>query len=174
MRVVAYTNTPRVELFLNGKSLGVCDIEPYGHGEWLVPYEPGRLEAVAYVDGKEVARDVKITSDAPKKLVLTLDSGVPRANGEDIAILSCYAVDENGNEVYDATPEVFFAANSIGRVYSTGSDITEGDTIFKSTRRMRAGRIGIAVKLGKIAGELKVYAHSAGLESAVLTVKVEN
>lgn len=173
IRVVAYTNTPRVELFLNGESLGIRDIEPYGHGEWMVPYTPGKLEVVAYDGEKVVARDVRITSGAPKKLMLTLDSGIPEANGNDIAIISCYTVDEDGNEVYDATPEVFFAANSLGRVYSTGSDITECDTIFKSTRKMRAGRIGVAVKVGKQAGELKVYAHSEGLESAVLTIPLK-
>ncbi|MBQ9131167.1 MAG: glycoside hydrolase family 2 protein, partial [Clostridia bacterium] len=46
--VFAYTNAPRLELFLNGESLGAQNIRPHGHGEWVVPYAPGRLEVLAY------------------------------------------------------------------------------------------------------------------------------
>ena len=172
IRVFAYTNTERLELFLNGKSLGTRDVEKYGHGEWEVQYEPGTLEVRAYQNGKVVATDVRITSEAAKKLMLKLDTEDVCANGEDIAIFTCYVVDENGREVYDASPIVTFSSNSLGRVYSTGSDITDHSSIFLPTRRMRAGRIGVAVKLGNISGELKLYAESDGLETAVISVNI--
>ena len=172
IRVFAYTNTERLELFLNGKSLGTRDVEKYGHGEWEVQYEPGTLEVRAYQNGKVVATDVRITSEAAKKLMLKLDTEDVCANGEDIAIFTCYVVDENGREVYDASPIVTFSTNSLGRVYSTGSDITDHSSIFLPTRRMRAGRIGVAVKLGNISGELKLYAESDGLETAVISVNI--
>ena len=174
IKVFAYTNAPKLELFLNGRSLGIQEIERHGHGEWYVPYERGTLEVLAYDGDRVVARDVKITAAAPKKLMLTLDSTDVRANGEDIAIVSCYTVDENGNEVPTATPEVSFFANALGRIYSTGSDISDHSSLFLSSRKMRAGRIGVAVKLGRTAGKLKVYAESAGLESAVLEIDLEN
>ena len=172
IRVFAYTNTERLELFLNGESLGAIDVEPYGHGEWVVPYHAGRLEVKAYLGGKEVASDCRVTAGAPKRLVLTLDTTDVEANGEDIAIFSCYTVDENGIEVPTATPEVTFNTNALGRIYSTGSDITDHSTLFSPKRKMRAGRIGVAVKLGQTAGTLKVYAHSDGLESAVCAVEI--
>jgi beta-galactosidase len=34
IRVLAYTNAERLELFLNGVSQGEREIEKYGHGEW--------------------------------------------------------------------------------------------------------------------------------------------
>ena len=173
IKVFAYTNAERLELFLNGESVGVREIEKHGHGEWLVPYAPGTLEVKAYNGDTLVATDKKITSGAPRRLVLELDTKDVRANGEDIAILSCYAVDENGNEVYDAAPEVYFSTNSLGKLWSTGSDITEHDTLFKPSRKMRAGRIGLTVKLGKEAGTLTVRAQSAGLEAAVLNVEIQ-
>ena len=173
IHVVAYTNTPRLELFFNGKSLGVREIEPYGHGEWEVPYTPGELEVLAYDGDKIVARDKKITSGPAKRLMLSLENSDIHANGQDMAILSCYVVDEAGNEVPNATPTVHFSANELGSIYSTGSDICEHDTIYKTTRRMRAGRIGVAVKIKETAGTLKVYAHADGLESAVLSVEIQ-
>ena len=43
IRVIAFSNARQVELFLNGKSLGVQTMPQDGHLEWEVPYAPGRL-----------------------------------------------------------------------------------------------------------------------------------
>ena len=171
--VFAYTNTEELELFLNGKSLGRKAIEKYGHGEWKVAYAPGRLEAVAYNGGKEVARDTRVTSGDAYRLVLTQDTYDVEANGEDIAILTCSVVDKDGNEVYDASPTVSFSSGDDCRIYSTGSDVSEHDTIFKTVRRMRAGRISVAVKLSEKTDDLRVFATSDRLLSACVTVKVK-
>ena len=140
----------------------------------MVPYTPGVLEVFGYdAAGNKIVSEKKVTSGAPKKLMLTLETRDISANGEDLAVVSCYTVDENGNEVYDATPVVDFFTNDLGKIYSTGSDIADHECIFATKRRMRAGRIGVAVKVGSEAGELKVYAESAGLERAVLTVNLK-
>jgi beta-galactosidase len=172
IKVFAYTNTERLELFLNGKSLGARDIEKFGHGEWYVAYEAGTLEVLAYEGEKIVARDTRVTSKAPYALSLKLDTKDVKANGEDIALFTCSVLDEDGNEVYDAAPTVTFTSNSLGRVYSTGSDVTDHESLFLPTRRMRAGRITVAVKLGEVSGELKLYAESAGLKTAAISVNI--
>jgi beta-galactosidase len=172
MTVFAYTNAEELELFLNGESLGRKEIEKYGHGEWKVIYTPGKLEVIAYNGGKEVARDARITSGKAHRLVLTQDTLDVRANGEDIAILTCSVVDENGLPVYNAEPTVSFSSGKDCRIYSTGSDISEHDTVFKTVRRMRAGTISVAVKLTEKTDDLRVFATSDGLLSACITVKV--
>jgi beta-galactosidase len=172
IKVFAYTNTSSLELFLNGRSLGRREIEKHGHGEWDVAYEAGTLEVVAYEGEKAVARDTRVTSKRAHSLALKLDTKDISANGEDIAIFTCYALDEDGREVYDAAHTVTFKANSLGAVYSTGSDVTDHNSIFLSTRRMRAGRITVAVKLGTVSGELKLYAESEGLKTAAITVNI--
>ena len=174
IKVFAYTNTPALELFLNGETQGRREIEKYGHGEWTVPYAPGKIEVVAYDEsGKAVARDSHVTSGDGCKLSLTLDTTEVRANGEDIALLTCSVLDKDGREVPDASPTVNFYCNTLGRIYSTGSDITDHSSLFLPTRKMRAGRITVAVKLGNTPGELKVFAESNGLESAVLKINVD-
>lgn len=168
--VWAYTNLRRAELFLNGESLGVRVIERFGHAEWTVPYSPGRLEVKAYDGDRVAATDFKLTSGAPVALKLINETPEALHNGEDIAVVTCLVIDENGNEVPDAEPTVRFSCTGDCRVYSTGSDITEHDTIFKSERRMRAGRISVAVKLGTNPGELKLYAFSEGLRATQITL----
>jgi beta-galactosidase len=170
--VTVYTNCDELEMYLNGESLGVQQIEKYGHGEWEVAYEAGELEVRAYEGDRIVARDVRVTSKKPHRLDLKLDTTDVQANGEDIAIFTCRVLDEDGNEVYDATPTVTFSTNSLGRIYATGSDITDHTSIFLPTRRMRAGRITVAVKLGTTEGMLKLYAESDGLEAGVITVQI--
>ena len=100
--VWAYTNCPKAELFLNGRSLGVKEVEKYGHAEWQVAFEKGELTVKAYNnDGKEVAEDKKVTSGRSYALKLQLENASDlKANGEDVALYTCYCVDENGKEVF--------------------------------------------------------------------------
>lgn len=48
--VWVYARADRVELFLNGASLGIRDTRDGHHAEWQVPYAPGELRAVGYMD----------------------------------------------------------------------------------------------------------------------------
>ena len=172
IRVVAYTNCDELELFLNGKCLGRKAIEKYGHGEWSVPYEAGRLEVKAYLEGQLVASDARETTGRAVALKLRLDNKVESANGRDAAIVTCYCVDAEGREVPTAAPYVRFHCNTLGKIVGTGSDVCDHNPVPDTARQMRAGRIGVAVQVGNTAGELKVYAQCESLADAVLTVKL--
>lgn len=172
IRVVAYTNAQEAELTLNGKSLGRRKVEKYGFGEWLVPYEAGELKVVAYVDGKPVATDCQVTSGKPYKLALRLDTEDVRANGTDVALFTCYVLDEEGREVPNAEATVRFVAEGAGKILSTGSDITDHGSLFNPERKMRAGKITVAVKTGERAGCLKLVAMADGLQTAVLKTEL--
>lgn len=166
IKVTAYTNCDRVELFVNGASAGVRNVEKYGRGEWEVPYAVGCIEAIAYKDGAAVAADRRETTGTPKALKLTLDTPDIKPNGEDIAVFSCYCVDEEGREVPDACAEVTFSASGSGTVFSTGSDVSDHTSLYLPVRRMRAGRITVAVKMKDVNRPLKLVAYSQGLLSA--------
>jgi beta-galactosidase len=173
LRVVAYTNCDELELYLNGDSLGRKAIEKYGHGEWQVAYAPGELRVDAYRDGKLVATDKRVTTGAPVSLKLRLDNNLSKANGRDVGIVTCYCVDSEGREVPTAAPFVRFHCNTLGKIVGTGSDVCDHTPMPEPSRQMRAGRIGIALMVGNTAGELKLYAESEYLKSAVLTIKLD-
>lgn len=66
VEVTCYTNCASTELFLNGKSLGVKDVnntEEY-YLTWIVPYEKGELKAVSIDEAGNAYEDVLITSGA--------------------------------------------------------------------------------------------------------------
>ena len=171
--VVLYTNCEEVELLLNGKSLGRRAAEPNTALRWPVDYEPGKLEAIGYRDKKACAADAVETAGAPQKLMLRLENTFKKAG--DVAIVTCYAVDEKGRFVPTACPEVTLCAGGEGAVISTGSDVTDHTPLNSPVRKMRAGllsvAVGVRVDKGSYAcqkGAIRLYAQAPGLQSARL------
>lgn len=174
-RVVAYSNCERVELYLNGKLIGEKELEPGDHAEWQVEYEPGMLKAVGWIGGEAVAEDIKVTSKSATALKLRLEDeeGGIRADGRDVAILTCYVVDEEGNVVPDASPLIAFETNGFGSVEGTGSDISDHIPPGYPVRKMRGGLCSVLVRTGKEAGLLSVYARVEGLATGVIDIRLE-
>ncbi len=173
IKVVAYTNCEEVELFLNGKSQGLQRPGRYGHGEWNVPYEAGQITVHARCGGKTVCTDTRETTGQAKKLNMVLENKIDTANGEDVALIRCFCTDEAGREVPDAQPFVEFCANRLGSIIGTGSDVCDHVPPHIPSRKMRAGCISVAVKVGQTAGDLKVYAKADGLVSSVVTIPLK-
>lgn len=172
IKIWAYTNCDEAELILNKQVIEKKTVERLTHVEWTVPYTPGEIEVIGYKDGEPVARDSYKTSKEASQLVLKLDNKIIQANGRDIAIFTCYCVDEDGIFVPDATPFVQFHTNKYGRIAGTGSDITDHTSSALPMRKMRAGLITIAVKVGTEKGSLKLYAASENLKSTVIAVEL--
>ena len=98
--VWVYSNADEVELFLNGISLGKDKPGTVWNEmqcEWMVPYEEGKLEAVAYIDGKEVKRTSFSTSKQPSKLKTTVQKLEAEADFEASYIITSESFDENDN-----------------------------------------------------------------------------
>lgn len=177
--VVLYTNCDEVELLLNGKSLGHRVAQPNTALHWPVDYEPGRLEAVGYRDSEPCVTDAVETAGSPVKLMLRLESSFQKAG--DVAVVTCYAVDEKGRFVPTACPEVTFCAGGGGAVISTGSDVTDHTPLNSPVRKMRAGLISVAVgvKVDKgsyttQSGTIELYARAPGLQAARLLIPFGN
>lgn len=90
--VWVYSNCDEVELFLNGESLGK---DKPGTAwdemqcEWMVPWTPGKLVAVASSNGKVVAKAQQETADVPAQLAITVE-------GQKNPILTIQQQDKNG------------------------------------------------------------------------------
>ena len=174
MDVRAYSNCDEVELFYDGESQGRIALGLFDHAEWKLTYRRGEIRAVGYIDGRAVCEDSHKTTKAPTRLKLILENGDDiTANGDDIALYTCVCVDEDGLEVPDACPFVRFSTNGIGTIVGTGSDISDRTPVCSPDRRMRAGRIGVAVRVGAVSGTLTLYAEAEGLSTAIIDTYVE-
>ena len=99
-----YTNGDEVELFLNGKSLGVKknsnDPKLRARIKWAnIAYAPGTLVAVAKKNGKVVARHQIETTGEAVALKLVPDAENWHADGKDLMHVRVYAVDKKGRRV---------------------------------------------------------------------------
>lgn len=168
--VTAYTNCEEAELFLNGVSLGRNKVEKYTAQKWTVKYAPGEIKAVGYIGGVPVIEDGHVTSGKADRLVLKCENKA-EANGEDMLLVTCSCVDENGIEVPDAAPFVKFFANGICDIVGTGSSNTDHNPTYLPDRQMYAGKITVCLRL-KEHGTLKLYAQSNGLKTGVLTLDI--
>ena len=99
-----YTNGDEVELFLNGKSLGVKknsnDPKLRARIKWdNIAYASGTLVAVAKKNGKVVARHQIETTGEAVALKLVPDVETWHADGKDLMHVRIYAVDKKGRRV---------------------------------------------------------------------------
>ena len=99
-----YTNGDEVELFLNGKSLGVKknsnDPKLRARIKWdNIAYAPGTLVAVAKKNGKVVAHHQIETTGEAVALKLVPDMETWHADGKDLIHVRIYAVDKKGRRV---------------------------------------------------------------------------
>ena len=107
-----------VELFVNGKSLGKGERS----FQWLytfknVTFEPGKLEAVAYTNGKETSRHSIETAGKPYQLKLTAIENPEgmKADGADMSLVQVEVLDKQGRRCPLADPMVHFALHGEGQ-----------------------------------------------------------
>jgi beta-galactosidase len=173
--IEAITNADEVEVLLNGRSLGVKKREGTGKSAsrryWTVPYEPGTLVAVARKAGQEVARDELRSAGAPKRLRLTPDRPVLRADGQDLSHVTVEVVDSDGVVVPDDHRMIRFVVTGPGTNAGVQNSDVISDELFQSDQRSAfEGRALLVIRSRRQPGSVVVKAEAEGLESAQITI----
>ena len=114
------SNADNVELFLNGKSLGRKDMPRNRHLQWSVPYEAGKLEAVAYKKGRKLTAKVE-TTGPPAEVVVTPYKTTIYADGKDVSVINISVIDRQGREVPDASDLIRFSIKGDARIIGVGN-----------------------------------------------------
>jgi beta-galactosidase len=165
-----YNNADEVELYLNGKSVGIKkktgdDL----HVMWRLKYEPGTLKAVSRKNGKVVlTREIK-TAGAPAKIELTADRKAIKADGSDLSFITAKVLDKDGNVVPNADNRISFTVN--GEAFIAGTD--NGNPISHDSLKAHDPKafhgLALAVIQAKLkAGAVTVKAVSPGLQSSAI------
>ncbi|MGA2326062.1 MAG: beta-galactosidase GalA [Bryobacteraceae bacterium] len=172
--VWCHSNLDRVELFLNGQSLGAKDVPRNTHLEWKVPYAPGVLEAVGYKDGKQALVGERQTTGAPAGIVLRPDRSTISADGEDVAMVEVSVVDDQGRIVPTAANEILFEIAGPGRILGVGNGDPSSHEPDKASRRSAFNGLCLAiVQALKQPGEIRFSAQSPGLAPATIAIQCE-
>ncbi len=174
VHVIAFSNAARVELFLNGTSLGAKDMPRNGHLDWDVPYAPGTLSAKGYDSGGQmVATDIVATTGAPAALKLTTDRTTLTADGEDLTMVEVDVVDAQGRIVPTADNLVTFTVKGAGSVAGVGNgNPGDHDPDRGALRHAFNGKCMVVVGAGEKPGGIQLTATAPGLKPAALRLSV--
>jgi beta-galactosidase len=167
-----YNNADEVELYLNGKSIGVKkktgdDL----HVMWRLPFEPGTLKAVSRKSGKVVLTKEIHTAGAPAKIELIADRTTINADGKDLSFITVRVLDKDGNLVPDAADRIKFTVSGGSLVAVDNGDPVSHDS-FRADNVKAFHGLALGVVQGRdTPGDVRITATAAGLKTATATIK---
>ena len=169
--VWVHSNLDRVELFLNGQSLGAKEMKKDSHLAWNVAYAPGAIEARGYKGGKLAMSARRETTGAPATLAISANRSEISADGEDVAMFAVEVRDAQGRVVPTAGNLVNFNVTGAGKLIGVGNgDPTDQESDKGSSRKAFSGLCMAIVQSTKLAGSITVEATSPGLATARATI----
>ena len=121
VEIWAYSNCDEVELTVNGKNLGRQSMPKNGHLKWKATYQPGKVVATGYKNGRRQLTQTIETTKPAAKLVLKTDRSSILADGRDVAVVTVEVLDSKGRVVPDACPELRFRLEGDGRILGVGN-----------------------------------------------------
>jgi len=174
VKVMVMSNLEKVELLLNGKSLGEKSVDKLVGGEWEVPYAPGKLEAVGRKDGREIIRTAVETTGEPVALKLVPDRESLAGDGADAQPVTVSAVDAQGREVPTANLPVTFELSGPGAIIGHGNgDNASHEPEKGNHRRLFNGLAQVIVQSQRnAAGTMVLTAQAEGLKPAEAHITV--
>lgn len=178
VEVWAYSNCDEVELTVNGKKLGRQPMPRNGHLKWKAVYQPGRVEAIGYKNGKRILTKTIETTKAATKVVLKADRPQIAADGQDMAIVNIELHDQKGRFVPNACPVLTFClegdANIIGCGNGDpsylGSDHPDKQPCHTFSIPAFNGRAQVLIQSGKLPSTVTLKCTADGLKYGLLTI----
>ena len=121
VEIWAYSNCDEVELVVNGKKLGRQQMPKNGHLKWNAIYQPGKVVAYGYKNGKHIMTQTIETTKPAYKTVLKADVQTLYIDRRDIAVVTVEVQDQKGRIVPDACPMLHFTLEGEGRILGAGN-----------------------------------------------------
>jgi len=163
-----YSQADEVELFLNGRSLGIRKKENDLHVSWKVKYEPGTLKAISRKAGKEVLSSEIHTAAEAAKIVIEADRSSLKADGKDLSFLTVKVTDKDGNLVPDADQLITFTVEGQGTLAGLDNGYQANLSSFKAAQiKVFKGKCMAVLQSAEHAGYIYVKARAAGLGETV-------
>jgi beta-galactosidase len=183
---VAATLCDQVELFVNGKSLGVqktpCSpVDPFngnsiGYTGYIyafpdITFEPGTLKAVATKGGQVVAQEELKTAGPSAALKLTVHSGPHglQADGSDVVLVDFEVVDAQGNRCPTDQGRVDFKCDgpAVWRGGFCSDELNSTNNLYLDTE---CGINRVAIRSTLTPGAITLTATRDGLTPATVTI----
>ena len=145
------SNCPRTELYLNGMSLGIREIDRHNpercFAMWQVPFEEGEIEAIGMdEDGRELCRETKRSFGDTAAFRLNAEQDGLLSDGHDLAFVTVQALDRAGTPVEDARDRVSVSVSGGGYLMGLDNgDASDTEEYKGNVRRLFGGKLLIIV-----------------------------
>jgi beta-galactosidase len=174
-----YTNADEVELFINGKSMGIqqnsSDVRKRNTIYWKdIPYSSGKILAIARKAGKEVARHELATTGPAVGLTIETENPNWKANGMDLQYVKVYAIDNKGRKVPTVNAEVSFDVSGPANLIAVDNGNHTSNDLFASNKKALHNGFAMAIlRAQQKPGSIKLIVTAPGLKMAeqILIVK---
>ena len=178
VEVWAYSNCDEVELTVNGKKLGRQPMPRNGHLKWKAVYQPGRVDATGYKNGKRILTKTIETTKAAAKVVLKADRQQIAADGQDMAIVNIELHDQKGRFVPNACPVLTFCLEGDASIIGCGngdpsylgSDHPDKQPCHTFSIPAFNGRAQVLIQSGKLPSTVTLKCTADGLKYGLLTI----
>ena len=167
-----FTNADEVELRLNGKSLGrksnpKNDPKHRNQIKWDgIKYADGKLLAIAYINGKDVAHHQIETAGKATKLSVLAEDTSWKADGTDLMHVRIEAIDSKGRRVPMAQDELKFSVEGDAQIVAvTNGDINSEELNVTDHRHLYNGSAMVILRAGKTPSKITLKTSSAAFKT---------
>lgn len=176
LQVRVFTKAPQVKLELNGQVIGektLSESDKY-IATFDVPYQPGKLTAIALADGKETGRKELLTTGDPQSIRLTVDRETISADRNDLAFVKIEVVDKDGLVVPVSTAKVEIAVTGNGELVASGNADPAGiESANKPVLNVFRGQAQAIIRPFEKQGTITFTAKAEGLNTSTLQIRVK-
>jgi beta-galactosidase len=168
-----YNNAEEVELFLNGRSLGVRKkSDTTLHVMWRVSFEAGTLKAVSRKNGKIVLiKEIK-TASTPTRIQLIADKTNLKAGVNDLSFITVKILDRQGNLVPNADKLIEFKISGNGNIVGADNGYQADTVSLKSNKRNTWKGLALAIiQSDEKKGNITLTAICPGLQPASIILR---
>lgn len=174
LRVSVYSRCPSVSLELNGERIG--EKPSSADSKWTavfdVPYAPGILRASGCVDGTETVSRSLRTAGPGRRIRLTPDRNIIRAERNDLSYVKVEIVDESGTLDPRADIAVRFSVLGNGELAAVGNaNPKEMRSFRKPECAAFHGRCLAILRPKGAAGTITLSAEAQGLDPASVLIQ---
>ena len=175
----AYSNCDEVELTVNGKKLGRQKMPKNGHLKWKATYQPGKVVAVGYKNGKQMLTETIETTKSADKIIVKSNRPTLTADGRDVAVLTIEIQDAKGRIVPDACPMLTLRLEGNGRILGAGN----GDPSYLGADHPKDkdckafsipafnGLAQVLIQSNRDAGNIQLQCTSDGLKGGTMIIQ---
>lgn len=173
--VTVYSNGDKVELLLNGKSLGKKKVKECKAGFTKISYVPGELTAKVYdSSGRFVSEESLISAEGKTEITLRPEKTVLRANGQDLCFLDIELTGANGVVKASSDKKLTVKVEGAGVLQAFGSARPHmSENFYSNTHTTYYGKALAVIRAGCEPGKIKITVSGEGLREQIIMLDIK-